>query len=441
MVTYQTLSDLIIGIVANVGANLIISILAMAILPGQYKIAGLGIGSAAGMLAMTLVAFVIIKYRKLQVHFRMFPPTKENVIDSLDCIRMGAPASIDSAIDSVSTSIINNVVLITFSNGTSVLAQVAMIHTIFTLIKTVGWGCLYSSEPLYGILHGERDPEGIQSVFKATLKRGIIIGLIISAVIIIIQQPILSFYGLADNLDARIGLILVALSAGLWVFPFLLTAVYESTEHLLLSLAVAVIPDSVLYPLFVGLSGKTIGVTGIWLAMGYSFIPFFIIFYLVFMLINKKAVVPLDRLLLLKLYENRDTVLDISIPAAADDVCFISQRLQGFFLENGILPRIAYVSALCTEEIAADYISYRKNSGLSNDEAYMDIKAFRDPEKIEIIVKNYDVPYNPLIIDKSGAEAESYSKIGVVMAQKIAKKILYSYAYHLNVITITLPVE
>ena len=91
--------------------------------------------------------------------------------------------------------------------------------------------------------------------------------------------------------------------------------------------------------------------------------------------------------------------------------------------------------------IAADYIAYRESSGLSEKEAYMDIKAFRDPEKIEIILKNYDVPYNPLIIEDSVSEAESFSKIGVVMAQKIADKILYSYAYHLNVISITFPAD
>ncbi len=441
LMTNGYLPDLLIGIVVNVVVNIVMSILAMAFLPEPYKIAGLGIGSALGMISMAIVAFVMIKRRKLQVHFRIYPPTKANVIDSLDCIRMGAPSSIDTTLDSVSTSIINNIILASFANGTSVLALVAMIHTVLTFVKNIGWGCLYSSEPLYGILHGERDPEGIQSVFKATLKRGFIFGIIVSAVIIILQNPLLDFYGLTENTDAHIGLIIVALSAGLWALPYLFNAVYESTGHLMMALVVAVIPDSVLYPLFVVLSGKTIGVTGIWLAMGFSFIPFFIVFYLVFALINKKSVVPLDRLLLLKRYENRDTVLDISIPAEADNICFVSEQLQNFFLEKGTSPRIAYISSLCTEELAADYIAYRKKSGLSEKEAYMDIKAFRDPEKIEIILKNYDVPYNPLIIDDNDVEDESFSKIGVVMAQKIADKILYSYAYHLNVISITLPAE
>ena len=51
------------------------------------------------------------------------------------------------------------------------------------------------------------------------------------------------------------------------------------------------------------------------------------------------------------------------------------------------------------------------------------------------------MPYNPLIIDENESEAWRYSKIGVVMAQRIADKLLYSYAYHLNVITIILPAD
>ena len=63
----------------------------------------------------------------------------------------------------------------------------------------------------------------------------------------------------------------------------------------------------------------------------------------------------------------------------------------------------------------------------------MDIKVFRDAGKIEIILRNYDDPYNPLVFER---EAESFSKIGVTMVQKIAKDIIYSYSYHLNVVSV-----
>ena len=84
-----------------------------------------------------------------------------------DDVREGAPSSIDTTLDSVSAYVVNNIILISFSNGTSVLALVAMIPPILTFVKNVGWGCLYSSEPLYGIMNGERDPAAAPGVLQA----------------------------------------------------------------------------------------------------------------------------------------------------------------------------------------------------------------------------------------------------------------------------------
>ena len=198
------------------------------------------------------------------------------------------------------------------------------------------------------------------------------------------------------------------------------------------------LPDSVMYPMFILLLNKPLGITGIWLGMGYSFIPFFIVYYAVFALINRRLPVPLERLLVLKKYEHRDTALDVSIPIESEQVSFVSETLQSFFLSRGTSPKLAYISALCMEEIAADYLDYRKRSGAPDKKAFMDIKAFRDEDRIELVLRNYDDPYNPLVFER---EEESFSKIGVSMVQKIASDITYSYAYHLNVVSVQIPCE
>ena len=68
----------------------------------------------------------------------------------------------------------------------------------------------------------------------------------------------------------------------------------------------------------------------------------------------------------------------------------------------------------------------------------MDIKAFLDEDRIEIVLRNYDEPYNPLMFERAD---ESFSKIGISMVQKIASDITYSYAYHLNVVSVQIPCE
>ena len=116
-------------------------------------------------------------------------------------------------------------------------------------------------------------------------------------------------------------------------------------------------------------------------------------------------------------------------------VTFVSEQLQNFFLEHGTQSKVAFAAALCMEEIAADYLDHRTVAGEPGKKAYMDIKAFRDAEKIEIILRNYDDPYNPLVFER---EAESFSKIGITMVQRIAQDITYSYSYHLNIVSIVI---
>jgi len=434
---YQT--ERMISSVINVVLNIIISVAAIQFLSGDLKIAGLGIGSAAGALGQMVSAFIFMRRRKIKVKFRFYAINKRNIIDALDCMRRGLPSSIDNVLDSASGTFVNNIILSVFSNGTAVLALVTIVKTIWSVVRTIGRGSLYASEPLAGILHGERDNKGVVKTFKATLGIGVIYAAVVAVLMIALQQPILSFFNIADSGEAHLGFMLVAVSGIITVAQFMFNSVYESTGHLSLALLVAVLPDSVMYPIFILLFGKALGITAVWIGMGFMFIPFFIVFYLVFMLINKKAAVPLERLLVLKKYENRDTALDVSISTESEQVSYVSEKLQNFFLKNNTSPKLAYISALCMEEIAVDYINYRKENGGSDKETYMDIKAFCDPDKIEIILRNYDKPYDPLVIENDTVADGSYSKIGVVMTQKIASEVLYSYAYHLNVVTITIP--
>ena len=430
--TYGYQTDRMIGSVVCVVVNVITSIIFINILSEPYKIAGLGIGSAIGTLSQVIVSYVMMKKRHIKLKFVFPVPNKKNIIDIFDMLRRGLPSSIDNMLDSVSGSIVNRIILASFADGTGVLAIVTIVKTLYSIVKTVGRGTFYASEPLIGILKGGRDNEGIKRAFKVALKYGLIYAVGMAAIIILIKNPFLNFYNMSDNADAGIGVILIAISTVLLVVSFVLNAVYESTGHLMLSLLVSVVPDSVLYPMLIPVAASTVGITGIWVAMGFNFIPFFIIFYIVFMIITKKLVVPLDRLLVLDKNEYREMHTDVSIPSTAENVSFVSQQLQKFLTEKGVNERVAYKTALCTEEIAADYIEHRKTSSKSDRETYMDIKVFRDKDCLEIIIRNYDEPYNPLVFEK---DVESFSKIGISMVQNVSESITYVYAYHLNIVT------
>ena len=411
--------------------NIVASVIFVFTLRGDFRIAGLGIGSALGTLIQALVTYFFMRYKKVFIKYRIYPPTKKNIVDALDMLRLGFPSSADNMLDSVCGSVVNNIILSVFTNGTAVLALVTIIKTVLALVRTVGRSVFMASEPVIGILHGGRDNAGIKKVFHTSLRIGLVCSSVLAAILIAMQTPLLRFYNMNDNPDARIGLIMISISGLMFVFSYVFNGVYEATERLSLALLVAVVPDSILYPLLIPVLSKTFGITGIWMAMGYTFIPFFIVFYLILVVINRKFPLPLDRMLVLKKGE-RSPELDVSIPTDAENISFVSEKIQNFYLEHGAPTRVAYLCALCMEEIAADYLAHRAESGTSGKKSYMDIKAFHDSDKIEIVLRNYDDPYNPLVFE---TDKESFSKIGVTMVQRISKEINYSYAFHLNVVT------
>ena len=438
LTTYGYQNDRTICSIVNVTSNVIISVIAIAVLPEEIKIVGLGIGSAAGAFAQMITAYILMKRKQISVRYRLYPLNRENLLDTLDCIRRGLPSSIDIMMDSACSSIVNNIILAIFLNGTGVLSLVTVIKTLGSLVRTVGKGAMYSSEPLVAILFGARDKEGIKKVFRFGTKLGLIYAAAVGALLFILQTPLLSFYQVNDSLDAHIGLSLVACSGLVYVFPCMYSAVYEATGHLMLSLLMAAVPDSILYPILVGILGKALGVTGIWIAYGYNFIFLFAFYYLLLMLIYKKVPVPLDAQLMLGKMKNCDAVMDVSIPTDAESVSYVAESLQKFFMDHGSSKKNAYFSALCMEEIAADYLAYRRSKAAAGKKTYMDIKAFCDGGRIELILRNYDDPYNPLIFEP---DPETFSKIGVSMVQKIAEDITYGYTYHLNVVSVVLNAE
>lgn len=205
MATYGYQTDRMICSVICVVVNVAASMIFINLLPEAYRIAGLGIGSALATLAQMLTAWGMMRRRGIRMGFRFCPVNRKNIVDSLDMLRRGLPSSIDNMLDSASGSVVNRIILSTFANGTAVLALVSIIKTLLTVIRTVGRGAFYASEPLVGILHGGRDNEGIKKTFTATIKIGLVYAAGMAVVLLLLKNPLLAFYHVSENPDAHTG--------------------------------------------------------------------------------------------------------------------------------------------------------------------------------------------------------------------------------------------
>ena len=168
----------------------------------------------------------------------------------------------------------------------------------------------------------------------AGLGIGLIYSAALAAIIIIFHKPILGFFGYGDNAQTTTGIILIAIAGMIVLFQYIFNAAYEATNRLTFALIFAVVSDSILFPLFILILGRFFGIYGIWMTMGYSFVIFFAVYYLIFSIVKRKARVPLEEFLLLEKNDGRDTAIDISVPVDSEHVSFVSEKLQNFFLKH-----------------------------------------------------------------------------------------------------------
>jgi hypothetical protein len=296
-----------------------------------------------------------------------------------------------------------------------------------------------SAPPLLGLLYGARDKNGIKRTLRETYKVALLFSAIWCGVLIALMPVLLKFYGMAGDptlaAAVRSGVYITMLFIPLILLLRIITTLFESTEKFSMALAYSIIPDSVIYPLLLMVLLPILKYTGIWLAYGANGIVFLVALYLLRSLKNKTLRMSSDRILCLD-ESVRDNVpkMDISIHSISEDVSAISTQAHRFLMEEGAGKRNAYMASLCMEELAADFAAHsgEKKGG---DQEIMDVKLFSDADRIRIIIRNADKPYNPLDFQ---LDDTTFAKVGVKMAQKVAQHIEYTYVYRMNIITIDL---
>ena len=425
-------------LVALVGAvsNIAFSILSVKLLPAAYAIAGLGIGTCVGSLLQVLLFCLVIFVKRVPLKFSFAFFTSAELGDIL---KLGFPSSSNSLIDGLIAGLINNIILRGFGGDTTALSVYTAVKGVFSFAQAAPLSASTATSPLFGLLYGARDKNGI----KRTLREGFLVGLAFSAawcfVMIALLPVLLKFYGMAGNANleavVRSGVYITMVFIPVILLLRVMTTLFESTEKFSMGLLYSIVPDSVIYPIMLVLLLPLWKYTGIWISFGANGVVFLALLYLVRSLKNKSLRLNVDRMLCLD-ETIRDNVpkMDISIHSNSGDVSAISASAHDFLTAEGASVRTAYMASLCLEELAADFAA-KSAQQKKGDREIMDVKLFSDAECIRIVIRNADKPYNPLDFELND---ETFSKVGVKLAQKVALRIEYAYVYKMNIITIDL---
>lgn len=414
----------------SVFGNLIFSVLFVKLLPDEMAIGGLGIGTSIATALCCGISFVIVRVKKLPLKLSL---KALKIKDALEAIRLGVPSSGNNLADGVVSGIVNNIILAGFGGSTTVLAVYTAVKAVFSFAQATCVGTALATGPLFGLLYGARDRSGL----CRTLREGYKVGLLFDVgwcVLLAALLPVFErFYGMSGNGDMRTGVIICLLFTPVLLALRIMTQLFESTGKVAMGIAYSVIPDSIIYPLLLLVLMPKLGYIGIWLALGGNGILFLLLMYLFRSLKNRTTKMSLDRMLCLD-ESIRDSVpkLDISIMATTEDTTAFLSQVHDFLKQEQVSERCAYITALCLEELAVDFVQHTQERQSKKGEI-VDIKLFSDEDALRLVIRNAAKPYDPLQFDH---EAENETKIGVKLAQQVAQRIDYTYAFSLNIVTI-----
>ena len=432
LVLYGLQKEMITASLIALFGNLLFSVLYIHLLPSHLAIAGLGVGTWTGGTLACLYSLSCIKRHGIPLKFRMQDADPSELPG---IVRNGLPTTGNKLMDNVVAGIINNLIISGFGGDTTALSVYTAVCSVVSFCDTSLRSIQTSIGPLLGILYGSRDRNGIVRTVKEGFKLGLLAAFVWGILILLALPLLAQIYGMAGNPHFRTGVIFGLLTLPLWLVIYLFTQTFEATENAGLGLLFSSVPDSVVYPVMLALLLPVLKYNGIWISFNCCAVPFLLALYLIRSAKYKTLRLSWDGLLCLN-RSIRDNVpmLDISIKADNTDVTGISRTVHSFLQAEGIRSRTAYMTALCLEELAADFVEHTmRTQAAKAANTIMDIKLFSDEDSLKIIIRNAASRYNPLDFALDG---ETFSKVGVKLVQKVCRKIEYTYVYRMNIVTI-----
>ncbi len=433
--TYGYIGKYMAESITGIITNIIFSVLFIKTTP--LGIGSLGLGSTVSGVINIGISWIIIHQSHIPLRLKIYHYQIKELISTLI---HGLPGTTDSLVDSAVAGIINNLIVSSF--GAAGLAIQSVVKSIFNIIIVPIMATGTATGPLFGLFYGARDRRGL----KKTIGNGLVIGIIstmVWAIVCIAALPLLLkvFMKNAVGIENAEPLIRQGIYIMLIFVPFRTCAVtlghfYEATERFQQSLLISIIPDSLIYPVLLAVLLPDLGYTGLWIAQGGNALVFMIIIYLLHAVIKRTWKMSAENILQFNHKINTTVpMFDVSIGYHNTDVTGISGKIHHFMLKEYGTERTAYLTALCLEELMADFIVHSQitREKIKDGGAFTDVKLFSDPDAFRIIIRNAAKQYDPLDFEY---DDKSFSKIGIRMAQKFADRIDYCYVYRMNIVTI-----
>lgn len=419
----------------NLVSNILFSMLFIKTIP-SIGLGALGLGTICADICSLSVCLLSVKTRRMPLWtvprwagFR-WKRTKAVLIS-------GLTTSSNMLIDGLMAAVINN--LIVGALGETGLAAFSVVSCFWRLAQVPADAMDYAAAPLFGILYVRRDRSALKTAGLSAIGQGVLYCILWLCVIGALARPLLDFF-MHNSGDlpvrdlAQRGVLLTLVFTPFYQITRTLTTFYDASDSVPYSLVSAIAPDSLLLPLMLALLLPRLEYTASWLSLGGNSLVFLLLFFLYHIIVLRKLRISTDDLFHLNDGECAEyPQIDESIAYSENDISRLSETIQRFLEQEQASSRVAYLTALCMDELATDIVSHTSDNARNRPNGFMDVKMISEPESFQIIIRSAAAQYNPLDFE---FDRESFSKVGVMIAQRMAQKIDYDYVYGINILSI-----
>lgn len=336
-----------------------------------------------------------------------------------------------------------NRVLLTYAgqDGLSAMAAFGMIHGLFLAL------CLGTGEvvcTLSSIFVGEEDPDSMKAILQIALTKPLFLSVVLAVLVIAISNPLATIFFPDHASNVHILTQKLFIIYGCCLPMVLLCSVSSkflqaSGHNLFVNIQSVfdgfismVIPALILAPKF--------GAMGVWLAnpIGMVLTLLLVPLYACFYWKHWPRTLKEWMFLAPGFGAEDENRLKLSI-TQMNDVTKTAVQVQAFCKSRGTSHRIAYFSALCLEEMAANVVA----QGFRADRKthMIDCRVVYVKDHILLRIKDDCIPFDPMECAKLVSPKDPLKNIGIRMVYRIAKEISYQNLLGLNVLTIHLTDE
>lgn len=252
-------------------------------------------------------------------------------------LNTGVSSALDDFYLSIQTWLVNNVLLMVAS-GASV-AAFGIINTLNNLFLPFVLGVTVTGMTMASLSYGERDKGAMSRIFGLTLKRSVLFGFLITAVVMVIA-PLLVLPFKSSG-DPSFGTTVHALRIFVWMFPLygfnkMLQDFYLGSNNIKLTFVFSLLESLVFITLSVMVLGRFFGEEGVW----WGFVVGEVLAAMVTLLLItvKRKQVPRtadDFLFLPAIYDGLQNTAQIWPATSLDDMKKVSREAKDFMMELG----------------------------------------------------------------------------------------------------------